>query len=78
MSLPHWFPLLFVAHATSLPPAAADTYPRQPLDVEHYRFALQLTDSADRIEGIATVLLKVTPPGLSTVVLDLGSATPPL
>ena len=76
MSLPHWFPLLFVAHATSLPPAAADTYPRQPLDVEHYRFALQLTDSADRIEGIATVRLKVTPPGLSTVVLDLGSATP--
>jgi hypothetical protein len=30
---------------------AIDTYPRQPVDVEHYRFALTLTDSTDRIEG---------------------------
>jgi aminopeptidase N len=74
--LPRWFPLLLVAHAMSLPRATADTYPRQPLDVEHYRFALQLTDSSDRIVGIATVRVKVNPPGLSAVVLDLGSATP--
>ncbi len=69
-------PLLLAAHALAFAPAATDTYPRQPLDVEHYRFALQLTDSSDRIDGVATVRLRVMPPGLSTVVLDLGSVTP--
>jgi hypothetical protein len=34
----------------------ADPYPRQPIDVEHYRFVLTVTDSSDRIVGDATVL----------------------
>jgi aminopeptidase N len=53
----------------------ADTYPRQPLDVEHYRFALQLADSTDRIDGEARVRLRVLPPGLATVTLDLAGTT---
>ena len=52
-----------------------DAYPRQPLDVEHYSFALQLSDSTDRIAGEATVRIRVLPPGLSTVVLDLATTT---
>ncbi|MEP7380643.1 MAG: M1 family metallopeptidase [Gemmatimonadota bacterium] len=44
--------------------------------MQHYDFALQLTDSSDRITGVATVRLRVLPPGLSVVVLDLGVATP--
>lgn len=54
----------------------ADTYPRQPVDVEHYRFALQLADSTDRIRGVATVRLRVLPPGIAAVSLDLAAATP--
>ena len=34
---------------------STDTYPRQRLDVEHYRFALTLSDTTDRIGGEATV-----------------------
>ena len=58
------------------PPAGHDAYPRQPIDVEHYRFALRLADSTDRIVGDATVRLRILSPGLTTVTLDLASATP--
>lgn len=61
---------------TALALGATDTYPRQPVDVEHYRFALQLADSTDTIQGVATVRLRVLPPGISAVSLDLGSTTP--
>lgn len=64
------------AFSLALPTSGADTYPRQPLDIEHYRFALQLTDSSDRIVGEATIRMRVLPPGLTAVTLDLTSATP--
>ena len=55
--------------------ARADTYPRQPLDVEHYHFALQLSDTTDRLIGDARVRFRVLPPGLTTVALDLAGMT---
>ena len=55
---------------------AQDAYPRQPLDVEHYRFALTLSDSTDRIAGEATVRMQLLVPGLRAVTLDLAGATP--
>ena len=64
--------LLFVAALAS----PFDGYPRQPVDVEHYRFALTLSDSTDRIEGTATVRMKLLAAGLSRVELDLASVTP--
>ena len=64
--------LLLVSPHRSAP---ADGYPRQPLDVEHYRFALQLADTTDRITGEAVVRLRVLPPGLQRVTLDLAGAT---
>jgi aminopeptidase N len=65
--------LLLLAGARSAP--LADTYPRQPLDVEHYRFALTLADSTDRIVGEATVRLRILAPSLTRVELDLAGAT---
>ena len=49
--------LLWIGLAAPRPPA--DGYPRQPLDVEHYRFAITLSDSSDRIEGVATVRMRL-------------------
>ncbi|MBL0171767.1 MAG: M1 family metallopeptidase [Gemmatimonadaceae bacterium] len=51
-----------------------DAYARQPLDVEHYRFALALSDSTDRIAGEATVRMRVLAP-LATVWLDLATVS---
>ena len=55
---------------------ARDTYPRQPVDVEHYRFAVSLSDSTDRIDGDARIRLRVLAAGLTTIFLDLANATP--
>jgi aminopeptidase N len=52
-----------------------DTYPRQPIDVEHYRFAITLADSTDRIEGEATVRVRLLRADIRTVALDLADAT---
>lgn len=64
--------LLIVATGTTRP---ADTYPRQPVDVEHYQFALTLSDSTDRIVGEATVRLRLLAPDLRSVTLDLADAS---
>lgn len=56
--------------------AAADTYPRQPIDVEHYRFAITLSDTTDRIGGEATVRARWLAAGVGTLALDLANATP--
>ena len=53
-----------------------DGYQRQPVDVEHYRFALTLSDSTDRIVGRATVRIKLLSAGMSSVWLDLASMAP--
>jgi aminopeptidase N len=54
---------------------APDAYPRQPVDAEHYRFALTLSDTTDRIVGEATVRLRLLAAGLATVELDLATAS---
>ena len=55
-------------------PLRADPYLRQPIDVEHYRFALTLTDSSDRILGEAQIRLKLLAGGMTQVALDLADA----
>jgi aminopeptidase N len=55
--------------------AHADPYPRQPIDVEHYRFALTLSDSTDRIAGEASLRVRLLTAGLSQVSLDLAGVT---
>ena len=52
-----------------------DTYPRQPVDVQHYRFQLTLSDTTDRIEGAATVRMALLAADLRTVSLDLIAKT---
>ena len=52
----------------------ADNYPRQPLHVEHYRFAIVLSDSTDRINGKATVRMRLLAPNLRAVTLDLADS----
>ncbi len=53
-----------------------DTYPRQPgVDVDHYRFALTLSDSTDAIRGEATVTVRFTRDGLTEFFLDLATAS---
>ena len=64
--------LVMAFSATTL---VADTYPRQPLDVEHYRFALTLADTTDSIAGEAAVRLRMLQAGVRSVSLDLGGAT---
>ena len=74
-----WLTALFLAVPSALPvgaaPRALDGYRRQPLDVEHYRFVLTLADSTDRIEGQATVRMRLLAAGLTTVELDLAAMT---
>ncbi len=64
--------LLLCAIRLALP---FDTYARQPIDVAHYRFALTLTDSTDRIVGEATVRMQLLAANLNTVSLDLATVT---
>ncbi len=70
----HLVPLAFglAVGATSL--AAMDTYPRQPgVNVQHYVFALTLSDSTDEITGEATVTIRFTKDGLGRFFLDLAT-----
>lgn len=53
-----------------------DAYPRQPLDVQHYRFELTLTDSTDSIHGRATIEIKLLAAGLAGFELDLVQPGP--
>ncbi|MEM7416075.1 MAG: M1 family metallopeptidase [Gemmatimonadota bacterium] len=49
-----------------------DDYPRRiGIDVEHYRFELTLTDDTDRIRGRATVRVRYTSAGVTSLPLDL-------
>jgi aminopeptidase N len=65
-----WFP------ATTAPTVSSDGYPLQTVDVEHYRFALTLSDSTDSIAGVATVRMHLLAGGMRTVALDLANVTP--
>lgn len=62
--------------AAALASGPVDTYPRQPIDVQHYRFAITLSDSTDRIAGEATVRMRLLRADLRTVALDLADVTP--
>ncbi len=66
--------LALVATATST--AQADPYPRQPIDVQHYRFVITLSDTTDRIDAEARVRLTVLKAELAQVWLDLASVSP--
>lgn len=60
--------------ATPNPLHAGDTYPRQPaVDVQHYRFALALSDSTDAIDGDATVTIRFLKSGVTSFFLDLAT-----
>jgi aminopeptidase N len=49
-----------------------DDYPRRiGIDVEHYRFELELSDETDRIEGLATISVRFTNNGVTELPLDL-------
>lgn len=74
--LPRSLPVLVLCLATAGASVAADTYPRQPIDVEHYRFAITLADTTDRIVGEATVRLRLLADGVPSVALDLATVTP--
>src|SRR5262245_14410108 len=55
--------------------AFADTYPRQAgVDAWHYIFRLELSDASPEITGEATVDLRFTKDGVTSVSLDLASA----
>src|SRR3954471_3159469 len=59
----------------SASPAAADTYQRQPgIDAWHYIFKLEISDTSPEIKGAATLDLRFTQAGVSSVALDLASA----
>lgn len=52
--------------------ARADDYPLDPrIDVLHYRFALELNDETDRIEGVATLTVQLAAPDVERVAFDL-------
>ena len=58
----------------ALPVRALDTYPPQPaVHVEHYVFALELSDASDEIRGDATVTIRFTKDGLTSFFLDLAT-----
>jgi aminopeptidase N len=58
----------------ALPIGALDTYPRQPgVQVQHYVFALELSDTNDEIRGEATVTIRFTNDGLTSFFLDLAT-----
>jgi aminopeptidase N len=69
------FPIVLGLAASVTPLAARDTYPRQPgVSIQHYVFALTLSDATDEIVGEATVTVGFTRDGLTTFFLDLASA----
>src|SRR5665213_1092161 len=60
--------------ATVAPLDARDTYPRQPgIAIQHYVFALTLSDSTDEIVGEAQVTIRFVKDGLTSFFLDLAS-----
>jgi aminopeptidase N len=63
--------LLWVGTATAQPAPGPAAKPQPGIDVQDYDFALTLSDTTDRIEGTATVRLRVTTDTLSAVRLDL-------
>jgi len=63
--------LFFVGMATAQPARGPAAKPQPGIDVQDYDFALTLSDTTDRIQGTATVRLRVTTDTLTAVRLDL-------
>ena len=76
---PTWWALLLcgvllgasAASAVAQPTRGPAAKPQPGIDVQDYDFALTLSDTTDRIEGTATVRLRVTTDTLTAVRLDL-------
>lgn len=69
-------PIALLLAALLVLPVAADPYPVQPgIDVQHYRFQLELGDQSNEIAGHAIVIVRVVQDGVSEMRLDLVSAT---
>jgi aminopeptidase N len=77
ISLMPFRPMVFALLSTLLVPGTprTDAYERQPVQVQHYRFALTLADSTDRIRGEATVRVQFTATPVTQLVLDLADST---
>lgn len=70
---PRLFLLIAFFAGASLPTHARDSYPRQPeIDIQHYRFQLQLSDQSDQVIGHAKVCLKALKE-IHRFQLDFGS-----
>lgn len=66
--------IAIVLAAAAAPLDARDTYPRQPgIAIQHYVFALTLSDTTDSITGEAQVTIRFVKDGLKTFFLDLAS-----
>jgi len=66
--------IALVLAATVAPLGARDTYQRQPgIAIQHYVFALTLSDSTDAITGEAQVTIRFVKDGLTSFFLDLAS-----
>ncbi len=52
-----------------------DAYVRQPIDIEHYHFAIRLADTTDRIDATASVRMRLLAADIRTVTLDLSNVT---
>ena len=65
--------VLFFSHAACAQPSerGAATRPQAGIDVQDYDFHLTLSDTTDRIEGTATVRVRITSDTLTAVRLDL-------
>jgi len=63
--------LFFVGMATAQPARGPAAKPQPGIDVQDYDFALTLSDTTDRIQGTATVRLRVRTDTLTAVRLDL-------
>ena len=57
-------------------PLHADPYVRQPIDVQHYRFAITLADTTDRIAGEALIRVRLLAANMTQLTLDLANVTP--
>lgn len=67
-------PALILAGLLTVSPLVADTYPRQVgIDVQHYVFRVEVTDTSDVLEGQTTVTVRIQQDGLAHLVLDLAS-----
>ena len=55
----------------------ADPYPvEQRIDVEHYRFAVTLSDTSDSIDVVADITVRILDPRLKFIELDLIQQAP--